>query len=292
MTTFKRYIVSPDEFRARLNGRELMLTLNVFFQFLLNLLISNICQVELLLIALSFKDDSNRSVFPLSPIEILWANLITSSPLAIGLGVEEAQPDVMKRPPHDLKVGPFTKSLIIDKLVYGTAIGSLCLMTFTTRVYGGVDGSSGLGQDCNEGWNESCKAVFRARATTFTTLAFLLISTAFQAKHFSRSLFNMYPEEKSWLASMRKTFTMNRTLFWGAVVGAVLIFPLLYIPGVNRKAFKHEGITWEWGLVMASVVVYVGIVEAWKAFKRRRGGFGKDLKSFGTVESSIGSERA
>jgi Na+-exporting ATPase len=41
-------------------------------QFLLHLLISNIAQVILLLIGLAFKDTSGRSVFPLSPLEILW----------------------------------------------------------------------------------------------------------------------------------------------------------------------------------------------------------------------------
>jgi hypothetical protein len=33
--------------------------------------------------------------------------------------------------------------------------------------------------------------------------------------------------------------------------------------------FKHEAITWEWGVVAACVVVYTAIVEAWKAVKRR-----------------------
>lgn len=52
----------------------------------MHLLISNISQVILLLIALAFKDSAGNSVFPLSPLEILWINLITSSFLALGLG--------------------------------------------------------------------------------------------------------------------------------------------------------------------------------------------------------------
>jgi len=63
-------------------------------------LISNIAQVILLLVALAFKGDDNRSVFPLSPLEILWVNLITSSFLALGLGLEEPQADIMFRPPR------------------------------------------------------------------------------------------------------------------------------------------------------------------------------------------------
>src|ERR1700761_6523931 len=64
---------------------EFLLHANLFDQFLLHLLISNISQVILLLVGLAFQDRHGVSVFPLSPIEILWANLITSSFLAIGL---------------------------------------------------------------------------------------------------------------------------------------------------------------------------------------------------------------
>src|SRR5687768_16003323 len=97
----------------------------------MHLLISNIAQVILLLIGLAFKDNNNDSVFPLSPIEILWVNLITSSFLAIGLGLEEAQQDIMFRPPHSLKIGVFTRELITDKFIYGFFMGALCLMSFS-----------------------------------------------------------------------------------------------------------------------------------------------------------------
>src|SRR5690625_2763615 len=109
----------------------------------MHLLISNIAQVILLLIALAFKDVDRNSVFPLSPLEILWVNLITSSFLALGLGLEEAQPDIMYRPPHDLHVGVFTRELMTDKMVYGSFMGSLCLVAFVCVVYG--DGDADLG---------------------------------------------------------------------------------------------------------------------------------------------------
>lgn len=130
-------------------------------KFLLHLLVSNIAQVILLLIALVFKDEDDASVFPLSPLEILWANLITSSFLAVGLGLEEAQADVMIRPPHDMRVGVFTRELIIDKMVYGTFMGALCLTAFVTTSYA-PDGPSPwtLGDRCNEEYNESVGGFF------------------------------------------------------------------------------------------------------------------------------------
>ncbi|KAJ2906215.1 P-type ATPase [Zalerion maritima] len=255
-------------------------------KFLLHLLVSNIAQVILLLIALAFKDSHDMSVFPLSPIEILWANLITSSPLAIGLGIEEATLDVMSRPPHDLKVGIFTKELIIDKFVYGTSIGALCLATFASVTYG-MEGKEGLGTDCNEDFNDTCNVAFRARAATYATLTCLLIVTAFEAKHFMRSLFNMYPGEKY---SVLKAFTKNKVLLWGAVAGVCLLFPIIYAPVVNRVVFKHQGITWEWGLVAAAVVIYVATVEMWKALKRRfKPSTLKRCGTSGTSETSASS---
>ncbi|KAI0503132.1 hypothetical protein F5B22DRAFT_564665 [Xylaria bambusicola] len=240
-------------------------------KFILHLLISNISQVLLLLIGLAFKDSESQSVFPLSPIEILWANLITSSFLALGLGLEEAQPDIMIRPPHDLRVGVFTKEIIIDKFAYGIFMGALCIFASAFVSYGPYQWPVSLSRsdDCNQHFTEVCEAVYRARATTFATLSFLLLVTAWEVKHFTRSLFNMYPEEFSGPFSVVRTVLRNRFLFWAVVAGFVITFPVIYIPVVNRLVFKHTAISWEWGVVFAAVIAYIALVEAWKAGKRR-----------------------
>lgn len=195
---------------------------------------------------------------------------MTSSFLALGLGLEDAQPDVMERPPHDLRVGVFTRELIMDKFVYGTAMGLICLAIFATVAYATTGVSpSWLGDGCNAGYNASCATVFRARATTYATLTFLLLVTAWECKHFTRSLFNMMPERHTGPFSVFKTVWKNRFLFWAAVAGFVLAFPIVYLPVVNTTVFKHMGITWEWGLVAAGLVVYLSVVESWKAIKRR-----------------------
>ncbi|KAK4145091.1 calcium-transporting ATPase 3 [Dichotomopilus funicola] len=255
-------------------------------KFLLHLLVSNIAQVFLLLIGLAFKDNTGVSVFPLSPLEILWANLVTSSFLALGLGIEAAQPDIMQRPPHDLAAGVFTRELIVDKFVYGTTMGGLCLAAFTSVAYGpGGSGAAGLGHECNEAYSDGCAMVFRARATTFATLTFLLLITAWEAKHFTRSLFNMQPpplpnssalasaaeKRHAGLFSVFRTVWQNRFLFGAVTAGFVIAFPVIYLPVVNRIVFKHEAIGWEWGVVAACVVVYTAVVEGWKAVKRRFG---------------------
>lgn len=236
---------------------------------MLHLLTSNLAQVILLLIGLCFKDEDQVAVFPLSPLEILWANLVTSSPLALGLGLEEAQPDILKRPPRSLRTGVFTVDLVRDQLMYGTFMGSLCLAAFMLVAYAASGhGFHDLPIHCNESAGGNCDIVFRARASTFATLSFLLLVTAWEVKHSHRSLFAM---DERWTGpfSVFKTVYHNRFLFWSVVAGFLVTFPVVYIPYVNTTVFKHQGLTWEWGVVAGCVVTYVALVESWKAVKRR-----------------------
>lgn len=240
-------------------------------QFLLHLLTSNLAQVILLLIGLSFKDVNNVAVFPLSPLEILWANLVTSSPLALGLGLEEASPDILHRPPRSLRSGVFTTDLVRDQLMYGTFMGSLCLCAFMLVNYAASGkGYHAMVVGCNEPDATGCDTVYRARATTFAVLSFLLLVTAWEVKHFHRSLFNM-DERWSGPFSVFKTIYHNRFLFWSVVAGFLATFPVIYIPVLNTKVFKHKGLTWEWGVVAGCVVMYIVLLEVWKGIKRHFG---------------------
>ncbi|KAI0014838.1 potassium/sodium eff [Xylariomycetidae sp. FL0641] len=265
-------------------------------KFLLHLLVSNIGQVILLLIGLAFKDPGGGLVFPLSPIEILWANLITSSFLALGLGLEEAQPDIMQRRPHDLAVGVFTSEIIIDKLVYGFAMGALCIASFASVAYAPAPlNSCHLGETCNRGYdaavtghpdtcpgyyagpttttttnnnkvyNEGCDGMLRARAATFAALSLMLLATAWEVKHLTRSLFATYPGGGG--VGVARTVWRNRFLFFAVLAGFLVTFPVVYIPVLNRRAFKHAAISWEWGVVVAAVLVYGAVVEGvWTGF--------------------------
>merc|ERR1712000_259118 len=53
-------------------------------RFVLHLLTSNVGEVILLICGLGFLDSTGFSVFPLSPLQILWINMLTSSFPAFG----------------------------------------------------------------------------------------------------------------------------------------------------------------------------------------------------------------
>jgi len=94
-------ILTDDHFASILNaveeGRRIFDNIQ---KFVLHLLSENIAQACTLLIGLSFKDLDNQSVFPLSPVEIIWVIMLTSGVPDMGLGMEEAVPDIMDRPPQ------------------------------------------------------------------------------------------------------------------------------------------------------------------------------------------------
>ena len=246
-------------------------------KFVLHLLASNVGEVVLLVIGLCFQDEISISVFPLSPLQILWINMLTSSFPAFGLGREKASSEVMRRPPHDNRKGVFTWQIIVDMFVYGILIGTLTLLTFVIIVYG--PGNGDLGLDCNRQYSHSCDVVFRARAAVFAELTWLILISAWEFKDLRRSMFSLDPvaaEARGARFPFFGDIHENRFLFYAVAIGAVSVFPAVYIPGLNTSVFKHKGITWEWGLSVGAIVIYVLGVEAWKACKRYWGLFAMD----------------
>lgn len=243
-------------------------------KFVLHLLTSNVGEVILLIAGLGFVDRDGLSVFPVSPLQIIWINMVTSSFPAFGLGREQAAHDVMRKPPQDKKRGVFTNQIIVDMMVYGVIMGACTMATFCIIVYGAYGGD--LGVRCNQEWSPACDAVFRARAATFAELTWLILISAWEFKSLRRSMFRLNPlddvEGETAGASSFPFFRdiyANRFLFWSVVIGILSVFPVVYIPCLNTRFFKHTGITWEWALAVGFVFVFIAGVEAWKMIKRR-----------------------
>jgi Na+-exporting ATPase len=200
----------------------------------------------------------------------------------MGLGFEIATPDIMQRPPQSLKSGIFTLEIMIDMVVYGLWMAALCLCAFSLVLFGWGDGH--IGQGCNDSY-DSCDNVFRARATTFVCLTWFSLFLAWEMVSMRRSFFRMQPGSKKYFTQWIEDVWRNQFLFWAVMAGFITVFPTLYIPVINRKVFKHEGISWEWGIVFVEAILFFMGIEAWKWIKRvyfRRAA----RKSVGTGEHS------
>jgi len=260
-------VLTDDNFASILNaieeGRRMFDNIQ---KFVLHLLAENIAQACTLLIGLAFKDSTGLSVFPLAPVEILWVIMITSGMPDMGLGMEVASPDILSRPPQDLKRGVFTLEVMLDMIAYGLWMSALCLSSFLLVVYGFGDGN--LGSGCNDTYSEQCDTVFRARATTFVSLTWFALFLAWEMVDMRRSFFRMQPGSKRYFTQWMLDVWRNQFLFWAIIAGFVTIFPTLYIPVINHDVFKHTGISWEWGIVFVEALLFFLGAEAWKWGKR------------------------
>ncbi|CAG83559.1 hypothetical protein B0I72DRAFT_141664 [Yarrowia lipolytica] len=260
-------VLSDDNFASILNaveeGRRMADNIQ---KFVLHLLAGNVGQAFFLLLGLVFQDDTGFSVFPLSPVEVLWIIMITSAFPAMGLGVEAAQPDIMTKPPRDPKEGLFNWELITDMVIYGLWLAAICISSFVIVVY--ADGKGQLGVDCNKEFSESCHFVYRARALAFVEMTWMLLVLAWEVIDMRRSVFAMHPDSETPYTQVFKDLWSNQFLFWSVILGFFTVFPVVYIPVINDKVFLHKGISWEWGVAVLGLILFVIGVEMYKWAKR------------------------
>ena len=260
-------ILTDDNFASILNaieeGRRMFDNIQ---KFVLHLLALNVAQACVLLIGLAFKDTRGLSVFPLSPVEILWLIMVTAGFPDMGLGFERAEPNILRRPPVSIKKGIFTWEILCDMIFYGLWIAALCLGSFSLVVWG--FGAGNLGSNCNKGYNLECDTVFRARGTNFACLTWFALFLAWEVIDVRRSFFRMQPGSPKRFTQWIYDVWRNKVLFCSVVAGFLLIFPLLYIPVINHDVFVHEGISWEWGIVFISSILFFIGAELWKYGKR------------------------
>lgn len=170
-------------------GRRIYDNIKKAIQFLLS---SNLSEVISLFIATLM----NFRLF--SPIHILWINLITDAFPAIALGMEKAEPDIMKREPRNAKEGIFADGMGFAIIYQGIFITALTLASYF------------IGNAQSH--------------VTGMTMAFLTMSTCevFQA-------LNLRSRNKSILSLKSR----NKFVEGAMVLSFILSLSVIYIPGVN-----------------------------------------------------------
>lgn len=66
----------------------------------------------------------------LKPVHLLWINLVTDCFPALALGVEKAEPDIMRRKPRDAKAGIFADGMAFDIVYQGLVVSALVLLSY------------------------------------------------------------------------------------------------------------------------------------------------------------------
>jgi magnesium-transporting ATPase (P-type) len=107
-------VLTDDNFASIVNaieeGRRMFDNIQ---KFILHVLAENIAQACTLLVGLSFKDATGLSVFPLAPVQIIWIIMVTSGMPDMGLGFEQAVPNILHRPPHDVRFSfPYVSTVL------------------------------------------------------------------------------------------------------------------------------------------------------------------------------------
>jgi len=78
---------------------------------------------------------------PITPVQILWVNMVTAVTLALALAFESAEPDIMKRPPRNPRE-PLLSSFMLWRIAFVSLLlvgGSLSLFLWELERGAGID---------------------------------------------------------------------------------------------------------------------------------------------------------
>jgi Na+-exporting ATPase len=200
-------------------------------KFVIHLLSANTAQLFALLIPVLI-----GYRVPLTATQILWLNMITGTPPAIGLGVEKAGRKIMKQPPA---TGLFTMETNMDILFYGMLMAAITLISFFT---------------VSDLWLH--RSAISSQGVAFTSLTIMLLLHAYNCRH-SRKSFFMEGCVRSWL------------LHIAVIFGLAMQCVVLYVPWLNEKVFAVQPLdSSEWLLVGAGGIAFMLAAECYKMIKR------------------------
>ena len=179
----------------------------------------------------------------LKPVHLLFINLITDCFPALALGLEEAEPGSMHRPPRKTTDGIFAGGLGLDVVYQAVLISVITLISYI------------IGHWIEGGVLEIPKGI----SPDGMTMAFLTMSMCeiFQS-------FNM----RSQRGSIFKLKTHNKVL-WGAMLGSFVLTALILEVPFIANLFGFTPIDWnEYLIAVALAITVIPIVELIKLLQR------------------------
>lgn len=216
-------------------GRKVYSNIKKSIQYLLS---ANIAEVLCLFIAIVFLNQEF-----LTPVMILWVNLVTDSLPALALGMEEAERDIMSYPPRKSNANLFSGRTGRDILIQGVMQTALVMASFSLGTY--------LFQGMH-----SVEDHATAETMAFITLCLIQLFHGYNTRSHKYSLFG------------KKLFS-NRLMNISFVVGVVLVLGVVLIPGVGQFLFGTTTLTWyEWVTAVGLSFMIVPLVEIQKLIIR------------------------
>ena len=178
----------------------------------------------------------------LKPVHLLWINLVTDCFPALALGMEKAEPNIMRRKPRDAKAGIFADGMGVDIAYQGVLVTVLTLVSYfvghfmETGTWEMTDSAHGM------------------------TMAFLTMSMA-EIFH----SFNMRSQRQS----IFKLGSHNKIL-WIAAIGSLIATTLVCEIPFLAAAFGFTSVEFtEYVIAIALGACVVPIVELVKFVQRR-----------------------
>lgn len=177
---------------------------------------------------------------PLSPVQLLWLNLVTDSLPALALGMEPVEKTAMTQPPRGKEEPLFSRAFSRRLAWQGALVGGITLLAY------------GLGFHLTGTF-----AV--ANTMAFATLTFSQLFHAFDVRSEDTPLFRL---------GVLSNKAMNKAFLAGAALqAAVLLAPPL------QGAFSVVPLALEqWGMVLALALTPLVVCEIEKALRRARAG--------------------
>jgi len=180
----------------------------------------------------------------LNPVHLLFINLVTDCFPALALGMEEAEPDTMNRPPRDSKEGIFAGGLFTDIAYQGILVTVITIASYI------------IGHCFEVGYFEMPKGVSPDGMTmAFLTMSMCEIFHSFNLRSQRKSVFSLKGQNK---------------ILWAAMLGSLLLTTLVLEVPFLANAFGFEIISWtEYAVAIALAFLVIPIVEIVKFFQRK-----------------------
>ena len=177
---------------------------------------------------------------PLSPVQLLWLNLVTDSLPALALGMEPVEKTAMTQPPRGKEEPLFSKAFSRRLAWQGALVGGITLLAYGLGLH--LTGTFAV-----------------ANTMAFATLTFSQLFHAFDVRSETTPLFRL-----GWFSNP----AMNRAFLAGAALqGAVLLAPPLQ--GVFAVVPMDLA---QWGIVLGLALTPLVVCEIEKALRRARAG--------------------